>query len=51
MPYTYGMLKATYFSRDDVRLEKIPVMRRTLFCRRSSFKMWVSAANFLAGQA
>jgi len=32
--YTYGMLKATCSCQIGVALGKLPVMWRTLFCRR-----------------
>jgi len=48
--YMYGILNTTCKSRVGVRLGKLPVVRRTLFCRRLSFKRWLSAANSQEGQ-
>jgi hypothetical protein len=31
--------------RTGVRLGKLPMVRRTLFCRRCNFIRWISAAN------
>jgi len=36
--YTYGILKATWSSRVDVRLGVLPTLRRTLFCWRCIFE-------------
>jgi hypothetical protein len=36
---------------DYLHLGKFPMVQRTLFCRRCNFKMWVSDANSLLGQA
>jgi hypothetical protein len=47
--YTYGIWKATCLSRTDVHLGRLPMVRRTLFCRRCNFNRWVSAANSQAG--
>jgi hypothetical protein len=40
----YGILKATFNSRTSVSLGKLPVVRRTLLCRRCNFERRVSAA-------
>jgi hypothetical protein len=34
-----------------MRLGKFPMVRKTLFCRRCNFSIWLSAANSQAGQA
>jgi hypothetical protein len=39
------MLKALCNSRTGVRHGKLPIVRRTLFCRRCNFNRWESAAN------
>jgi hypothetical protein len=39
------MFKAICNSRTGVRLGKLPVLRRNLFCRCCNFKRWVSAAR------
>jgi hypothetical protein len=46
----HGKLKALWKSQTGVQLEKFPILRRTLFCRRCNFKSWVSAANTQVGQ-
>jgi hypothetical protein len=38
-------------SRTDVRLEKLPMVRRTLFCRRCNLIRWGSATNSHVRQA
>jgi hypothetical protein len=48
--YTYGRLKAVCKSLTGVHLEKFPMVRSTLFCRRCDFESQVSAANSQAGQ-
>jgi len=37
-------LNATCNSRVVVRLDKLPMVRRILFCRRCNFNKWLSAA-------
>jgi len=49
--YKYEILNATCKPRVGMRLGKLPVVRRTLFCRRCSFKRWLSTTNSHAGQA
>jgi len=44
-------MKTTCKSRVDVRLGKLPMVRRTLFCRRRNFKRQLSAANSHATHA
>jgi hypothetical protein len=41
----YVSLKAMSKSRTGVRLGKLPIARRTLFCRRCDFSGWLSVAN------
>jgi hypothetical protein len=42
------MLKALCNSRTGVRHGKLPMLRRTLFCRRCNFDRWESAAKCLS---
>jgi hypothetical protein len=46
----YGSLKAMCKLRTGVRVGKLSVVRRTLFCRRCNFSRWLSAVNSQAGQ-
>jgi len=48
--YKFGIMNVTCKSRVGVHLGKLPMMRRTLFCRRYNFKAELSAANSHAGQ-
>jgi hypothetical protein len=49
--YDFCLLPALYNSRTGMRLGKLPVVRRTLFCRRCNFNRWESAANTQVGEA
>jgi hypothetical protein len=48
---TYGILNARCKARVCVRLCKLPVVQRSLFCRPCNVKTWVSAANSQAWHA
>jgi len=47
----YVILNATCKSRIGVRLGKLPVVRRNLFCTRYKFKRRLSTANSKARKA
>jgi hypothetical protein len=47
---TFAILNARHKPRIDVRLGKLPTMRRTLILQCCNFKAWLSSADFQVGQ-